>query len=112
MSHAHPEIKLKLAGQEYSGVFSTLAFCKLEDEFGYNTLDKAVWLKMDMRLLTNLLWASLTTNHPEVTLEFVRANVDYAELKSIGSLIMKGFQDALPPDEVVGSEGISSEKKS
>lgn len=91
---ALPEIEIDFAGEKKKLVFSTLAFCLLEDLTGKNALDGEIWNKPDVRLLTTLLWAGLKTNHPEITLEEVRGKIALPDLLPLYGTIISAFQRA------------------
>jgi hypothetical protein len=97
-SKALPEVEIDFGGETKKLIFSTLAFCLLEDATGKNALDGETWAKPDMRLMTTMLWAGLRTHNKELTLDEVREKLSVADLMKSYQAIIKSFAQASPPE--------------
>lgn len=100
VNKARPEITLTLSGKDYTGVFSTAAFCALEEKTGLNALDGATWQNINLSTVTVMIWAALRTHHPEITLDFVRDNLDLSDIPNISAKLEEGFLKASPGPQI------------
>ena len=96
---AIPEVEIEFGGEKKKLLFSTQAFCLLEDLTGKNALDGETWEKPDVRLLTTMLWAALKTYDPGLTLEAVRTKIGLGDLLKLYGSIIEGFGRASPGEE-------------
>lgn len=104
---ALPELEIEFAGEKKKLVFSTAAFCILEDVTGKNALDGETWSKPDTRLLTVMLWAGLKAYDPALTLEEVRGKLSMADLTNSYRLILSAFGRASPSSDEKKSEEVN-----
>lgn len=94
-----PESEIEFDGEKKKLVFSTYAFCLLEEKTGKNALDAQVWINADLRTLSTIIWAGLQTHHPEITLDQVRTKLSVRELTGNLGAILEAFKKASPPEE-------------
>lgn len=91
---ALPEVEIDFLGEKKKLVFSTLAFCLLEEITGKNALDGETWRNPDARMRTALVWAGLQTNYPDITLDQVRRSLPISGLKDVMDAVLKAFSNA------------------
>lgn len=103
---ALPELEIEFAGEKKKLVFSTAAFCLLEDVTGKNALDGDTWAKPDTRLLTVMLWAGLRAHHPDLTLDDVRGKLSMADLTNSYRSILSAFGRASPSSDEKKSDDL------
>lgn len=91
---ALPEIEIDFKGEKKKLVFSLQAFCLLEEVCGINALDGSVFENLNVRTMSALLWAGLSTHDKNITLVDVRAKLGMAELRSLCTVIVESFKAA------------------
>lgn len=91
---ALPEIEIDFKGEKKRLVFSLQAFCILEEVCGINALDGSVFENLNVRTMSALLWAGLSTHDKNITLSDVRDNLSMAELRAVCALIVESFKTA------------------
>lgn len=105
VSRAIPEIEIEFGGEQKRFVFSTLAFCLLEEVTGKNALDGEMWEKPNVTLLTTMIWAALQEPKPGggyigPTLDEVRMKISHAGLLELYANIGEAFSRSSPGADV------------
>jgi len=102
-------IKAKIAGKEYHFRFTTRIFCELAEEYGTIVGAFDVLSKMDVNNfgvdeldnLAFIIHMALKKENPEITLDYVKDEIDIAEITDMIEPMLEAFKSAMAAKEKV-----------
>lgn len=99
-----------IAGEKHYLEYTLWSFCKLDELTGKNPLSGTTWTEVHPKDVLALLWAGLLHEEKFLTLEELGKKVTLAEVATIGPLIQKAMEQAMPvPDEEKKTQSLANE---
>lgn len=109
LDKASPDVVITLNGTNYKGRCSFATLWAFEKATGRNPLDGKLWLNPSPLDMIALVWAAVSKENPELTMDRIAEMMSFSELSEVTKIINALFNKGMP-DEAEDSEGKKNSK--